>query len=44
MKKIDECKNSPENSFTTKVAKHTISSFNSIENKHDVKDIDVKIV
>ena len=42
--KIDVCKNNPENSFTTKVSKHipsdfsmsTISSFRSIENKHDV--------
>ena len=42
--KTDGCKNNPENSPTTKVVKHiqsgftisTISSFNSIENKHDV--------
>ena len=44
IKKIDECKNSPENSSTTKVRKYiplgflmsTISSFRGIENKHDV--------
>ena len=44
MEKIDECKNSSEYSFTTKVGKQipsgfsmsTISSFKSIENKHDV--------
>ena len=44
IEKIDECKNNPENSSTTKVSKHTpsdfsiatISSFSSIENKHDV--------
>ena len=42
--KIDGCKNNPENSSKTKVSKHvpsgflmsTISSFRSIENKHDV--------
>ena len=41
---IDECENNPENSSTTKVSEHipsgfsmsTISSFRSIENKHDV--------
>ena len=41
---IDGCKNNPENSSTTKVSEHipssllmsTISSFRSIENKHDV--------
>ena len=41
---MDECKNSPENSFTTKVSKlipsgfsmPIISSLRSIENKHDV--------
>ena len=41
---IDGCKKSPEKSSTTKVSKHissgfsmsTISSFRSIENKHDV--------
>ena len=44
IEKIDECKNNPENSSTTKVSKHTpsgfsiatISSFRSIETKHDV--------
>ena len=43
-KKIDGCKNNPENSFTTQEKKYipsgfsmsTISSFRSIENKHDV--------
>ena len=42
--KTDGCKNNPENSSTTKVSKHVpsgflmsiISSFRSIENKHDV--------
>ena len=42
--KIDECKNNPENSSTTKVSEYipsgfsisTISPFRSIENKHDV--------
>ena len=42
--KIDGCKNNPESSYTTKVSEHislgfsmsTISSFKSIENKHDV--------
>ena len=42
--KMDGCKNNPENSSTTKVSKYTpsgfsvstISSFRSIENKHDV--------
>ena len=42
--KIDGCKNNPENSSTTKASEHipsgfsksTISSFRSIENKHDV--------
>ena len=42
--KIDRCKNDPENSFTTKESERlpshfsmsTISSFKSIENKHDV--------
>ena len=42
--KIDGCKNNPENSFATKVGEYipsgfsmsTISSFRSIENKHDV--------
>ena len=41
---IDGCNNNPENSSTTKVSEHipsgfsmtTISSFRSIENKHDV--------
>ena len=41
---MDECKNNPENSFTTKVSKlipsgfsmPIISSLRSIENKHDV--------
>ena len=44
IKKIDGCKNNPENSSTTKVSEHipsdfsisTISSVRSIENKHDV--------
>ena len=44
IEKIDGCTNNPENSSTTKVRKHipsgfsmsTISSFRSIENKHDV--------
>ena len=44
IEKIDRGKNSPENSFITKVSEHilsgfsmsTISSFRSIENKHDV--------
>ena len=44
IEKIDGCKNNPENSFTTKVSEHipssflmsVISSFISIENKHDV--------
>ena len=42
IEKIDECKNNPENSSTTKVNEHiptgfsksTISSFRSIENQH----------
>ena len=42
--KIDECKNNPECSSPTKVSKHipsgspmsTVSTFKSIENKHDV--------
>ena len=44
MKKMDGCKNNSENSSATKVSEHTpsgfsmptISSFRSIENKHDV--------
>ena len=44
IEKIDGCKNNPENSSATKVSKHipsgfsvpTISSFRSIEKKHDV--------
>ena len=44
IEKTDGCKNNPENSFSTKVGEHipsgfsmpTISSFESIENKHDV--------
>ena len=44
IKMTDRCKNNPQNSSTTKVSKHiasgfsmsTISSFRSIENKHDV--------
>ena len=44
IEKIDGCKNSPENSSTAKVSQHIpsgfsiskISSFRSIENKHDV--------
>ena len=43
-RKIDGCKNNPENSSTTKGSEHvlscfsmsTISLFRSIENKHDV--------
>ena len=42
--KIDGCKSNPENSSTAKLSEHilsgfsmsTISSFRSIENKHDV--------
>ena len=34
---LDECRNNPENSSTTKVSKHIpSSSFRSIENKHHV--------
>ena len=44
IEKIDGCKNNSENSSTTKVSEHipsgfsmsTISSFRSIENKHDL--------
>ena len=44
IKNIDGCKNNPENSPTTTVSEHipsgfsmsTISSFRSIQNKHDV--------
>ena len=43
IKKIDGCKNNPQNSSTTKVSKYipvfsisTIFSFRSIESKHDV--------
>ena len=44
IEKIDGCENNPQNSSTTKVSEHipsgfsvtTISSFRSIENKHDV--------
>ena len=44
IKKVDVCENNPENSSTTKVSEHipsgfsmsSISSFRSIENKHDV--------
>ena len=44
MEKIGGCKNNPENLSTTKVSEHipsgfsmsTISSFTSIENKHDI--------
>ena len=44
IEKIDGCKNSPENSSTTRISEDipsgfsmsTISSFRSIENKHDV--------
>ena len=44
IEKIHGCKNNPQNTFTTKVSKQiqscfsmsTISSFKSIENKHDV--------
>ena len=44
MEKINGCKNNPENSSIAKVSEHissgfsmpTISSFRSIENKHDI--------
>ena len=44
IEKIDGCKSNPENLFTTKVGEHIpsgvsmsiVSSFKSIENKHDV--------
>ena len=44
IEKIDGCKNNPENPSATKVSEHVpsgfsmsrISSFRSIENKHDV--------
>ena len=44
MEKVDESKNNPENTFTTKLSEHipscflmsTTSSFKSIKNKHDV--------
>ena len=44
IEKIGRCKNNPENLYTTKVNKHilsgfsmsTISSFRSVENRHDV--------
>ena len=44
IEKIDGCKTNPENSSTTKLSEHipsgfsvsTISSFRSLENKHDV--------
>ena len=44
IEKIDGCRNNPENSSTTKLSKHIpsgfsmskISSFRSMENKHDV--------
>ena len=44
IEKIDGCKNNPKNSSTTTVSKHipsgfsmsNITSFRSIENKHDV--------
>ena len=44
IKKVDGCKNNPENSSTSKVSKHiplgfsmfTISSFRSRENKHNI--------
>ena len=51
IKRIDECKNNPENSCATSVSKHipssfsmfTICSLRSIENKHDVnRDKDCK--
>ena len=43
IEKIDGCKNNPEDSYSSKVSKHilsgfsmsTVSSFRSIENKHD---------
>ena len=45
LKKICRCKNNPENLSTTKASEHissgfsmsTISSFRSIENKHDIE-------
>ena len=44
IEKVDECKNNPKNSSTTKVSENissafsisTMSSFRSKENKHDV--------
>ena len=44
IEKIDGCKNNPENSFTTTIAKHippgfsmsTISSFKNIKNNHNL--------
>ena len=44
IEKIDECKNNPQNSFTTKVSEHIPSGFSmsrsslfkSIQNNHDV--------
>ena len=49
IKKIDGCKNNAENLSTTKVSEHipsgfsmsTISSFRSIENKHDVYKVKI---
>ena len=36
IEKIDGCKSNPENSSTTKISKHILSVFRSIENKHDI--------
>ena len=49
IEKIDGCKNNPENPSTTNVSEHilsgfsmsTISSFRSIENKHDVYKVKI---
>ena len=49
IEKIDGCKNNPENSSKTKVSKNilsgfsisTISSFRSIENKHDYTEVKI---
>ena len=49
IEKIDKQKNNPENSSTTKVSEHipsgfamsTISSFQNIENKHEVTEVKI---
>ena len=49
IEKTDGCKNNPENSSTLKVSEHipsgfsmsTISSFKSIENKHDMYGVNI---